>query len=159
MLETIATSTSSPTLYDRDYVLWIEETVHQLRTRNLSSLDFENLIEEIEDLGKSQKQKLRSHLTSLLEHILKRCYVPMPNNFNGWERTIREQRRQIEWVINDSPSLVPYFHQILDVAFIDALKEVRAESGYKSVRFPDIWTFERNIESILNMEFWGNKSK
>jgi hypothetical protein len=64
MLETIATSTSSPTLYDRDYVLWIEETVHQLRTRNLSSLDFENLIEEIEDLGKSQKQKLRSHLTT-----------------------------------------------------------------------------------------------
>jgi Domain of unknown function DUF29 len=147
----------SPSLYELDYALWLEDTVNKLKTGNINGLDLENLIEEIEDLGRSQKHKLRSHLTTLLEHILKRCYVTMPNEFNGWQRTIREQRRQIKWTIESSPSLVRYFVEIFDSAFTDVLAEVKAEPGYKFVTFPDRWPFGRDLESILETDFWQDE--
>jgi hypothetical protein len=145
---------TAPSLYDRDYLLWTEDIVNKLQARDLDGLDFENLIEEIEDLGRSQKHKLRSHLTTLVEHLLKRCYVPMANEFNGWERTIREQRRQIKWMTEASPSLTPYFREIFDLTFAEALEEVMAEPGYKFVKFPDTWQFDRDRDSLLNVDFW-----
>ncbi len=57
------------TLYDQDYLLWTEDTVNQLRNKKFHRLDLMNLIEEIEDLGKSQKRELKSRLEELLEHI------------------------------------------------------------------------------------------
>ncbi len=61
----------SNTLYDRDLQQWIEQTVEQLRNREFGSLDIEHLIEELVDLGKSEKNTLRSNLTILLAHLLK----------------------------------------------------------------------------------------
>ncbi|MFM6452221.1 MAG: DUF29 family protein, partial [Planktothrix sp.] len=40
------TQTSLKTLYDSDFALWIEDTVNQLKSRNLENLDWDNLIEE-----------------------------------------------------------------------------------------------------------------
>ncbi len=151
MTQTIAPTTS---LYDRDYLQWVEDIAHKLRTRDFDHLDIENLIEEIEDLGKSEKKELLNRLTTLLEHLLKRLYVNMPQEFSGWERTIREQRRQIKRSIKFSPSLALLFYQFFDDAFDDALEEVRKEKGYKSVQFPDTWNFSRDIDAILNIDFW-----
>ncbi len=141
-------------LYDRDYLQWVEDTVNKLRTRDFDHLDIENLIEEIEDLGKSEKKELLNRLATLLEHLLKRIYIHMPQEFNGWERTIREQRRQIKRAINFSPSLTPLFDQFFDEALKDALDEVRNEKGYKSIQFPDTWQFRRDIDEMLNTDFW-----
>ena len=60
----------SHTLYDRDLQLWIEQTIRQLKNRELESLDIEHLIEELVDLGKSEKNALRSNLMILLAHLL-----------------------------------------------------------------------------------------
>ena len=54
------------TSYDTDYYQWINETVENLRNRNFSEVDWENLIEEIESMGKSEKRALLSLLTRLL---------------------------------------------------------------------------------------------
>jgi hypothetical protein len=151
MPQTIVPETA---LYDRDYLQWIEDITTKLRAKDFEHLDIENLIEEIEDLGKSGKKELLNRLTILLEQILKRLYINMPQEFNGWERTIREQRRQIKRSIKFSPSLAPLFHQFFDDAFDDALDEVRKEKGYKSVQFPDTWQFSRDIDAILNIDFW-----
>jgi DNA-directed RNA polymerase delta subunit len=142
-------------LYDRDYLQWVEDVANKLRARDFDNLDIDNLIEEIEDLGKSEKKEILNRLTTLLEHLLKRLYVEMPQEFNGWERTIREQRRQIKRAVEFSPSLAPLFDQFFDVAFDDALDEVRKESGYNSVQFPDIWQFSRDIDAMLNIDFWA----
>jgi Domain of unknown function DUF29 len=80
--------------------------------------------------------------------------VDMPQEFNGWERTIREQRRQIKQAVEFSPSLAPLFCQFFDDAFDDALDEVRKEKGYKSIQFPDTWQFSRDIDAMLNIDFW-----
>ena len=70
------TQTISPwNLYDRDYLQWVDDTVNKLRIGDFANLDMDNLIEEIEDLGRSQKRELNSRLKMLLEHLLKRIYV------------------------------------------------------------------------------------
>jgi hypothetical protein len=76
-------------LYEEDILLWVEETVSQLKAGDFEHLDLEHLIEEIEALGISQKRELLSRLVVLLEHLLKRLYVDLPYDYNGWERTIK----------------------------------------------------------------------
>ncbi|PSF37143.1 hypothetical protein C7H19_11955 [Aphanothece hegewaldii CCALA 016] len=58
-----------PTLYNQDYALWIETTLEQLRDEKYSAVDWVNLFEELEDMGKSEKRALSSLLIRLLEHL------------------------------------------------------------------------------------------
>lgn len=139
-------------LYESDYLLWTQDVVSKLKTRDFDNVDLENLIEEIEDLGRSKKDELKSRLNTLLEHLLKRIYVNMPQEFNGWERTIREQQKRIEWLIEDNPSLKSIWDEYFIIAWRYALKDVRKE--YKKNQFPEIWQFGNDIESILNIEIW-----
>ncbi len=141
-------------LYESDYLLWIQETVAKLKAKDFDNVDLENLIEEIEDLGRSQRKELESRLKTLLEHILKRVYVNMPNCFNGWENTIREQRSQIEVLLNHYPSLKSYWDEHFNAAWIIALKYARKEYKHQGFNFPDKWQFNNDIDSTLNIDFW-----
>jgi Domain of unknown function DUF29 len=100
MSETLVT-----TLYEQDFSLWVEDTVRKLKARDNENLDWENLIEEIDSLGKSQRKAVRSFLVRLLEHLLKRCYVPMSDCYRGWEIEIRNFRQRLQIELEDSPSL------------------------------------------------------
>ncbi|NCQ91456.1 MAG: DUF29 domain-containing protein [Microcystis aeruginosa LG13-13] len=101
-------------LYEQDYYLWIEETRSLLENHQFSDLDLDNLIEEISDMGKSQRQSLKSYLTRLLEHLLKLVYWQSELEYNqrGWKNEIRNFRLQIKQIIEDSPSLKPYLSEI-----------------------------------------------
>ncbi|MDB9309520.1 DUF29 domain-containing protein [Aphanizomenon sp. CS-733/32] len=145
-------TTEVVSLYKDDYLLWTEEIVQKLRARDFNQLDIDNLIEEIESLGKETKRAFKGHLRAFFEHLLKRVYVNMPQEFNGWERTIDNVRVEIEDILEDSPSLRPYSAEIFDVAYQQALKKVKRE--YPQYSFPDTWQFNREIESILNQDFW-----
>ena len=142
----------SPSLYEYDYALWTDDIAAKLRAKDFENLDLDNLIEEIEALGRSERHELKSRLDVLLSHILKRLYVNLPHDYNGWERTIREQRKQIKRRLADSPSLNSYLGQIFDEVWLDALTEVQED--YPQVQFPKIWQFSRNIEVLLNQKFW-----
>jgi hypothetical protein len=63
-------------LYETDYLKWIETTVEKLRVRDYSSVDWENLIEEIADMGRSERKSLKSNLIVVLTHLLKWQYQP-----------------------------------------------------------------------------------
>jgi hypothetical protein len=139
-------------LYQQDYLLWVDRTVAELAAKNFNQLDLENLIEEVKDLGRSQKRELKQRLATLLEHLLKRLYVNLPEEFSGWERTIREQRRQIKFELEDSPSLKAIWAESLASAWRFALETVRDD--YAQFQFPDRWTYGSEIESILNQTFW-----
>lgn len=108
-------------LYDRDTLLWVEDTVAKLRAHDFINLDLENLIEEIDALGRSQKG-VKNRLLVLLEHLLKRLYVDSANDYRGWEITIRQQRQQIEIEIDDSPSLKTIWEESFDKAWQMSLK-------------------------------------
>lgn len=141
-------------LYESDLNLWLETTIDQLKAGDLHNLDIINLIEELEGLAGRDRRELTQRLTTLIEHLLKRCYVDMPREFNGWERTIREQRRQIRGILKQSPSLKNIWLTNFDEVFEDALDDVRQEAGYKAVTFPDTWQFSRDLEAVLNTDFW-----
>ncbi|MDY7022955.1 MAG: DUF29 domain-containing protein [Cyanobacteriota bacterium] len=142
-------------LYERDFLAWCEDTVAKLKAKDIENLDFENLVEEIESLGKRERRELKNRLTVLLAHLLKRMYVNSPDNFIGWELTIREQRQQIKQLLKDSPSLKPYFTEILTEIYVDALEIVRIE--YKQTQFPEIWNLTNEIDVLLSKKYWENK--
>ncbi|ATS18525.1 DUF29 domain-containing protein [Synechococcus sp. PCC 6717] len=139
-------------LYDQDILLWSEDTVAKLKARDFDHLDIEHLIEEVEALGISQKKELISRLIVLLEHLLKRLYVNLPGDYNGWERTIRTQRSELEVLLDTAPSLSNRWELSFDKAWQIALKNVRKE--YPQVSFPDAWSYDRAIEQLLNNDFW-----
>ncbi|MFM7601343.1 MAG: DUF29 domain-containing protein [Pseudanabaena sp.] len=145
-------SAKSSNLYDRDFLLWTEETITHLKTGDFKQLDINNLIEEIDSLGKAQKNALKGQIRALVEHIIKRCYVDMPIEYNGWERAIRNIRPEIEDLIETSPSLRNDYPKILDAVYQQCLKKLRPE--YKQTKFPDIWQFSRSLDDLLNLDFW-----
>ena len=122
------------TLYDRDFALWIDETVKQLKSGNFAEIDLVNLIEEVESLGKSQRKAVRSYLLRLLEHLLKRCYVLMSDCYRGWEIEIRNFRRELKQEFKDSPSLKRFMLEILTESYQEALEAMRED--YPDVTFP-----------------------
>ncbi|HEY9693348.1 MAG TPA: DUF29 family protein [Oculatellaceae cyanobacterium] len=79
-------------------------------------------------------------------------YVNSPENFNGWELTIIEQRRQIQDLLEDSPSLKSYLAEILAKVYANALNDVRFE--YKQTEFPQTWQFEVETNVLLSQKYW-----
>ena len=102
-------SGSPARLYDEDFVRWSEEQSRALREAARSGvnlpLDWENLAEEVESLGRSQRHELRSRIAVILEHLLKLERSPAADPRSGWMETIARERSEIELLLNDSPSL------------------------------------------------------
>jgi hypothetical protein len=140
------------TLYDQDFALWIEETVKQLKSGDLSQVDLENLIEEVESLGKSQRKAVDNFLTRLLEHLLKRCYVVLPDCYRGWEIEIRNFRKELKKEFKYSPSLKRFMIEILEECYREALEAVKED--YPDSNFPDVCPFAEDIDGLLNHKFW-----
>ena len=139
-------------LYDQDFALWIEETVKQLKSGDLSRVDLENLIEEVESLGKSQRKAVDNFLTRLLEHLLKRCYVVLPDCYRGWEIDIRNFRKELKKEFKYSPSLKRFMIEILEECYREALEAVKED--YPDSNFPDVCPFAEDIDGLLNHKFW-----
>jgi hypothetical protein len=140
-------------LYDRDFVAWCEATIAQLKAQKLDELDLEGLIEELDSLVRRERRELKNRLDFLLNHLLKQCYVPTPENYRGWELTIREQRKQLQRLLEDSPSLRSSWLEVFDQMWQSALADARQD--YPAIEFPDTWPFSREVEALLTQEFWA----
>ena len=143
---------SKQLLYEQDYALWIQETINNLSNQNFQEVDWENLIEEVKSLGKSEQRALRSYLTRLLEHLLKRCYVNLPECYKGWEKEIRNFRHEIEEILLDSPSLKAYLAKMQDRCSQKAWKNVMED--YPDINFPATCPFDTDMENILSKKYW-----
>jgi hypothetical protein len=148
MIQTV----TPPSLYNCDLGLWLETTIAQLKAGDFHNLDVENLIEELEGLAGRDRREIDSRLIVLIEHILKRCYINMPDYFGGWQNTISTQRDELTLMIEQSPSLKRYFLERFDRNFAVALRKVTDD--YPKHQIPDAWQCDRNIDSMLNTNFW-----
>ena len=141
----------SNTLYERDFYAWANQQAALLRAGQLSDADIENIAEEIESIGRSEKRELVSRLTVLLLHLLKWQYQPGFRG-NSWRLTIEEQRSSVEGHLMDNPSLKSQ----LDTAIADAYKAARfgaaRETGLDRNGFPAVCphTYDR----IVAEDFW-----
>jgi hypothetical protein len=151
MEQTIRSSTEK--LYDQDYQLWLETTLEQLRNSEYSQVDWENLLEEIEGMTRSDKRALKSLLTRLFEHFLKLAYWETEREYNQavWEGEIQNFRVQIKDLLEDSPSLKPYLIEIIDKSYKNAVKITYKKTRLPSNTFTDAPI--ANVEQILD-EDW-----
>jgi hypothetical protein len=143
---------SQKTLYERDLVAWCEDTVAKLKAGEFQEIDIDSLVEEIEGLAGRDKRELESRLEVLLCHFLKRIYVESPNDYRGWEMTIREQRRQLQKLLKQSPSLQNHLIQNFSQMWGNALSDTRED--YPKTQFPDEWMFSAEIDDLLSEKFW-----
>ncbi|MEG3436052.1 DUF29 domain-containing protein [Pannus brasiliensis CCIBt3594] len=148
---TARTHPDTRTLYDRDFNLWIEATAKQLRSGEFSELDLENLIEEVESMGRSQKHSIASLLDRLLEHLLKLAYweSERERNANHWNGEINVFRTRIYRLLADSPSLKPYLREIFEDSYEAALETVQKKMGLKKGALPSepICSLEQTLDN------------
>jgi len=138
-------------LYDTDFYKWSQEQAQLLRLGRFNEIDRVNIIEEIEDMGKSQKRALASRLEVLLMHLLKWQYQPA---FRGtsWQLTIEEQRQRIAEVIEENPSLIHGIEELIERSYRYAKRSAMRETGIHQARFPPncSWAFSQ----FMNNDFW-----
>jgi hypothetical protein len=96
-------------LYEQDFFRWSEEQAQALRkaaSMQLNApLDWQNLAEEVESLGRSQRSELGSRILLIVEHLMKLQASPARTPRRGWEATVLRERALIERLLVDSPSL------------------------------------------------------
>ena len=140
-------------LYETDFYTWTQEQVSLLKTQQWDQLDTVNLIEEIETLGRRERQELRNRLGVLLGHLLKWQFQPEKRS-NSWLGTIREQRVQIKLLLQDSPSLKPYLDEVFLTIYELGLALAIRETELGEQVFPEICPY--TLGEILNPEFLPN---
>lgn len=127
-------------LYETDYLKWIERTVERLQVQDYSNIDWENLIEEIEDMGRSERKSFKGNLIVVLIHLLKWQYQPELRS-GSWKGSIVEHRRRIREALKDSPSLKPYFEEVFAGCYLDAVEQASAETELPVETFPQVCPF------------------
>jgi hypothetical protein len=121
--------------YDDDFFAWTQEQARLLRDGELADIDVENLAEEIESMGRSNRRELRSRLAVLIMHLLKWRYQPVFRS-TSWSGTIREQRRQVRELVDESPSLGSMLSADLSVIYEAAVVKAVIETGLEDSSFP-----------------------
>ena len=132
---------SSESLYDEDLVLWAAQQAHLLQDGRYRDLDLENLIDEVEGVGHSQRDAIESRLTILLAHLLKWRYQPGMRS-GSWRGTIFEQRRGIAGLIRTSPSLRAYPEEVFADCYLSGRLLAAKETGIDLTLFPEQAPFQ-----------------
>ncbi len=122
--------------YDQDVVAWAAEQARLLRAGRFDQLDIEHVADEIEDVGKSEKRELAGRMAVLLAHLLKWQLQPARRSAS-WDRTIREQRKQVLRKLKETPSLRPLLGDPdwTDGVWGDAVAQAIGETGLDA--FPE----------------------
>ena len=112
--------------YEEDYYFWIKTMVKRLKERNYSQIDWDNLIEEIEDMGRSQKRAVESLLMGLTEHLLKLQYwkSERERNKGHWESEVVNFRVLLKKRLQESPSLKAKLEDIYQEILPDSKKSL-----------------------------------
>jgi len=138
------------TLYNLDFAEWTQITAELLRQRKFDEIDIENIAEEIESLGKRDRRELASRLNVLLMHLLKWTYQPQKYT-HSWRNTVKEQRRQIQAILKDSPSLKGYITEEFSDCYQEARDRAADETGLDISAFPI--KCEWPLEQVLNASY------
>lgn len=123
------------TLYERDFHAWLMDQAEKLRTRSHNDIDWDNLAEEVESVGLSQKRELRRRLGVLLMHLLKWEHQPAQRS-HSWQSTISEQRAHVQGLIELSPSLGRFPEESMDWSYRWAARHAARETGLPPATFP-----------------------
>ncbi len=134
--------------HDHDFYAWTQEQVNLLKTGQLDQVDWQNIVEEIEDMGRSEKRQLESRLEILIIHLLKWQFQPSLRS-RSWQLTIKEQRLRLEKLLEKNPSLQPHLTVAIEDVYPLATISAERETGLSS--FPETCPYK--LTEILSPEF------
>lgn len=140
-------------LYERDFCLWLERQAALLRERRFGELDLENLIEEIEAMGRRDRKAVKSNLVVLLMHLLKHQFQ-LQQRSAGWRGSIVEHRQRLRDDFEESPSLRPHAAEVFARAYADARERASAETGLPLRTFPTSSPY--TLDQALDPRFLPN---
>ncbi len=121
--------------YEKDFYAWITHNARLLRDGKLSEVDIENIAEEMESMGKSEKRELINRLAILMAHLLKWKFQSARQS-KSWELTIKGQRFELMDLLKESPSLKYELEKKLLHAYKKALLIAEGETGIEQKNFP-----------------------
>ncbi|KJJ86115.1 protein containing DUF29 [Candidatus Omnitrophus magneticus] len=145
------TAKDKSSLYDLDFYQWALYNAELLRQGKLTEADIENIAEEIESMGVSNKKELASRFVVLIMHLLKWQYQPKRRS-KSWISTINTQRTEIEIVLENSPSLKYGIEGIIEGAFTKAQKRFEKETGITKDVLPMYCPYI--FEQLMDYDFW-----
>jgi hypothetical protein len=145
----MAKTLDKPSLYDTDYVAWLEEQVAHLRAGRLSALDVDSVAEELESLMRSQRQQLENRLEVLILHLLKWDHQPA-GRANRWRASVEEQRSRIRRLLRDSPSLTREVEPMCLDVYADAVRAAAIETRLDKAAFPPKLSY--TVEELFERE-------
>ncbi|GAB6043229.1 DUF29 domain-containing protein [Endothiovibrio diazotrophicus] len=140
--------------YQNDFLLWTERQAALLRAGRLTELDFENILEEIEDMGREQKMALQSLLRMILVHLLKLELSPATEPQAKWAEELLEFRAQAENRIEDTPSLKHYIDELFAKAWPQArrIAQKSFELHHEKVTIPAECPY--TLEQVLDSDYF-----
>ena len=146
---------SSPTglstsLYDQDLSAWAAHNAQLLRRGQFKDLDIEHLIEELDDIGKSEKRGIYMHQKVLLMHLLKWQFRPAKQTPSR-RYAVRNARRELKYLIDDNPSLKNFPQIKLQSAYKDAVIMAAGETGLDEQEFPSVCPY--TVEQLFDEEW------
>jgi hypothetical protein len=143
------TTTKPPThvRYEEDFVAWAAETAQLLLERRFDEIDIDSLAEEVQAMAKRDRRELRSRVAVILLHLLKWKYQPEKRS-GSWDSTMETQRRELRYLLQDSPSLKREVAEAVKEAYLDAVRRAAKETGLRVTSFPSDCPF--SPEQILD---------
>ncbi|MBE9141764.1 DUF29 domain-containing protein [Planktothrix mougeotii] len=138
-------------LYEQDFYGWTQQQAKLLLEGALDQLDIINLAEEIQSLGKQQRQELKKRLGILLGHLLKWQFQPNKRS-KSWFVTLREQRREIGYLLTENPSLKPYLPEALQKGYQSGIDLAVRETSLNDEDFPPECPY--TLEEVLDTNFF-----
>jgi len=140
-------------LYETDYYQWAKHQAELLQKNDFLAMDIEHLIEELEGMARSDKRELESRLTVLITHLLKwNLQSSLKEHWQSWEKTIIEQRTQLESLLDKMPSLHSSLEPIMHDAYPYALKWVIRETRLSKETFPSHCPY--SVNQLLDHDFY-----
>ena len=140
-----------PLTHDQDFHAWAKRNAELIRQGKLSEIDVENIAEELESMGKSQKRELVNRLAVLLAHLLKWQHQPERRS-NSWVSTIVTQRREILLLLDESPSLEHDMDSSIEKGYRFAVDQAAREMGVGKDMLLKSCSY--SFDQIVNEDFW-----
>jgi len=126
----------APSLYDRDFALWVEAQVAAIRAGDPEGLDVENLVEELEGLTERDERALGSQLKRVMTHLLKQRYQP-ERATRSWQDSVANGREEITDILEQSPSLRRLLPEMMTRNYPRAVGQAARDTRRPPDSFPD----------------------
>jgi hypothetical protein len=136
--------------YHTDFYAWLMKNAQLLRQHQFSEVDVEQIAEELESMGRSEKREMISRLTALMAHLLKWQFQVVKRS-KSWKNTISIQRIDILELLQESPSLKYEIQEKIEMAYEKAKLSAEDETGIDQNDFPKTCPF--TLEQLLNKDF------